>query len=130
MISNWKEKILNKYDQYISEYPTDPINSWGIECNKGWNKLIRDCFDSLIKLNIAFTVTQIKEKFGGLRFYTQFIYENNNENLVKTFYDTIKTYENKSLVTCECCGRKGLRRSIDGYMITLCWFHNITKRMF
>lgn len=58
-----------------------------------------------------FQVTQIKEKFGGLRFY----YGGGND---KVFKLTQKA-ENKSYKICESCGKPGKPNS-DGWIITLC----------
>jgi hypothetical protein len=57
-----------------------------------------------------FRVLQVKEKFGGLRFYTNF----NNEAISAI----IETAEVESFHTCEVCGQPGKRRGVDGLQTT------------
>lgn len=61
------------------------------------------------------TIGQIKEKFGGLRFYTN--------GLPSQIYDEIKGIiemgESMSFHICEECGNKG-RPNNDGWITTLC----------
>jgi hypothetical protein len=55
--------------------------------------------------------TQVKEKFGSLRFYT---------NLSSPEIDkAIRNAEALSCVTCEECGQSGCMRS-DGWIVTMC----------
>ena len=59
-------------------------------------------------------VTQVKEKFGGLRFYI-------NSGTAKMF-DAIDEAEGRSYETCETCGKPGeIRRS--GWLTVLCDEH-------
>jgi NADH pyrophosphatase NudC (nudix superfamily) len=58
-----------------------------------------------------FHITQIKEKFGGLRFY----YDGGND---KVFKLTSKA-ENKSYKICESCGKPG-KPNGEGWIVTLC----------
>ena len=41
---------------------------FGVECGPGWRKLIEPIIDACEKEGVA--IYQIKEKMGGLRFYT------------------------------------------------------------
>jgi hypothetical protein len=59
-------------------------------------------------------VTQIKEKFGGLRFY----YDGGDEYIS----GLVSMAETWAEHTCETCGNKGERRS-GGWIRTLCDFH-------
>lgn len=83
------------------------------ECDEGWSNLI----DPLIKLcdehNV--TIVQIKEKFGGLRFYV------NAAPLV--VHDAIFAAEQRSFYVCEKCGLPGTRRG-GSWIKTLCNVHH------
>lgn len=59
-------------------------------------------------------VHQIKEKFGGLRFYYQ-----GGDNHISGLVDMAETWAGH---TCETCGNKGERRS-GGWVRTLCDHH-------
>jgi hypothetical protein len=59
-------------------------------------------------------VTQIKEKFGGLRFY----YDGGDDYI----FGLVSMAERWADNTCETCGQKGQRRS-GGWVRTLCDAH-------
>jgi hypothetical protein len=60
----------------------------------------------------AFTVTQVKEKFGGLRFYF-------SGPCTPAAADAIEVAEALSERTCMTCGAPGWLRQ-GGYVVTLC----------
>lgn len=70
------------------------------ECGDGWEPLIRGLSEELEHQNLGATnpiqARQVKEKFGGLRFYTNPVDEYINE--------VIQEAEAESLKTCEDCG--------------------------
>ena len=82
---------------------------------KGWHPLINTLIDDLFDLGWDGTVAQVKEKFGGLRFY---IGAGSDE-----VYDKINEAENKSYSLCEECGQPGKVRH-GGWLKTLCDVHN------
>ena len=57
---------------------------------------------------------QVKEKFGGLRFYV--------DRATEQHYDFISVAESMSYRTCEECGAPG-KRYTDGWHRTLCDIH-------
>jgi hypothetical protein len=97
--------------------PKHSLMCFGFECGDGWFFLLRDLITDLKTIlgSTPFTVAQVKEKFGGLRFYTggvpSAIYEQVEER--------IDAAEALSLRTCEVCGRDGKTYN-DGWSRTLC----------
>ena len=87
------------------------------ECNEGWYPLIQQLIEDLIQLGWDKQVTQVKEKFGGLRFY---INEGPNE-----VHDRITKAEGESYTICEMCGAPGEIRRDTGWYRTLCEAHHI-----
>jgi len=81
------------------------------ECDEGWLQLISDCIKELIAAGWDKQILQIKEKFGGLRFYTGPLFEEG--------YKIISKYESLSYTTCEICGNPG-EPSSKGWIKTLC----------
>lgn len=89
----------------------------------GWNKLLDKIYDSIEKNvwcwwkpitwfgNFPVIVVQVKEKFGGLRFY----YAGGTTHL----QDLIDVLCDKSYETCENCGQPGRVRD-DGWIKTRC----------
>lgn len=43
----------------------------GVDCDEGWTELIYQLHQDLEALYPDYTVVQVKEKFGGLRYYTE-----------------------------------------------------------
>jgi len=110
------ENYLKSIGGLISGYRTDlsPITSNICECSEGWLELIKNLIQELIDIGWNKEIVQIKEKFGGLRFYTGELSQEGQKIITK--------YENLSYKTCEECGKKGTRR--DGSWIrTLCDKH-------
>ena len=81
----------------------------------GWLPLIKKCIKECIKAGWNKEICQVKEKFGGLRFYI-------NDGS-KEIFDIISKYENISHTTCEECGKPGKQRS-GGWIRTLCDKHS------
>jgi len=88
---------------------------FGREHGKGWNELVDKLISDLNNINKEWTVTTIKEKFGGLRFYTHRTTEEQNELIEKA--------EKDSYTICELCGEKGKLREDLPWIQTLCGEH-------
>jgi hypothetical protein len=96
---------------FYSDRP--PIKDCGFfACGNGWFPIIKTLIEDLIKLGWDKQVCQVKEKFGGLRFY---INEGSNE-----IYDRITKAEKDSYETCEVTGKHGKLRNDIGWYRTLC----------
>jgi hypothetical protein len=78
----------------------------------GWNLIIKNLIQDLIKLGWNKEVIQVKEKFGGLRFY---INEGTDE-----IHQRIGEAELESMKTCEITGKPGKLRTDIGWYRTLC----------
>ncbi len=91
-----------------------------VDTDDGWfpliHKLCQD-LDPIIKKEgfIDFSVDQVKEKFGGLRFYTSY----GNEEI----FDLIQKAEADSFKICEKCGKKG-----SGYVNEFGWLKTLCKK--
>jgi len=90
----------------------------GLEVGDGWLGLVRDLLDELDAISVKYCVAQIKEKFGGLRFYA-FDRGRDTKANVERFRALVKAAEAKSFETCERCGGKGRLRT-RGWRRTLC----------
>ena len=81
-----------------------PIELFGIECGKGWEKLYKPLINYIEKFNKdkneteQIQILQIKEKFGQLRFYVNFT--------TLELYEMIRNAERKSWDVCETCGNE------------------------
>jgi len=81
---------------------------WGFECRSGWEPLIRRLSEKLEGHTVA---VQVKEKFGGLRFYVT--------TATDEIYNIIDAAEAESFTICEKCGKPGAVRD-GGWIETLC----------
>lgn len=92
-----------------------PFNCFGIECDEGWSDLIYNLCKELDLIKFDGTVVQIKEKFGGLRFYI-----NGGTTEVHNLIDKA---ESDSFSICEVCGKPGTCINYHGWLMTKCEEH-------
>lgn len=88
---------------------------------EGWYGIIKDMIAELVEFGWDKRVSQVKEKFGGLRFYIENTPEGANGILIK--------YEALSYSICETCSEAGSLRK-GGWMKTLCDEHADGKEPF
>jgi len=84
------------------------------DVNIGWYGLIKDLISELIAAGWDKQICQIKEKFGGLRFYPN--------SMNEECWNLITKYEELSEKTCEKCGKSDdsvLLRN-ESWLVTLC----------
>jgi hypothetical protein len=93
----------------------EPIKDAGFFCiGNGWLGMVKFLIEDLIKLGWDKQICQVKEKFGGLRFYIN----SGSDEIHKRIIEA----ERKSHEVCEKCGEPG--KSISGgWIVTLCEFH-------
>ena len=97
-------------------------DGWGrwISCDKGWYPIIIDVDQKLAKLDPNYTVHQVKEKFGGLRYYfaaTSAV----DEETGKKMNEIVRKAEKLADRTCEICGStKKVKLRNYSYVRTLC----------
>lgn len=75
----------------------------------GWADLVNELYDELPNGAI---VSDVKEKFGTLRFYVS--------NCSEEYQQFVDTIEELSRITCEACGEKGETRFDLSWYKTLC----------
>jgi len=112
---NSDPEFQNILDRFADNIPAR------IDCGYGWAGLIRECDETLFSLDPNYEIAQIKEKFGGLRFY----FNPTDMNQYSKLNSIVMAIEEKSLETCEECGEPGYRRRQHdtGYMYTSCDEH-------
>lgn len=97
-------------------YPDRPNIVTNIcECADGWLSLIKELIEKAIELGWNKEICQIKEKFGGLRFYIN--------GATDEVYNLISEYENKSFNVCEICGKEGKLYKSGYWLSTRCEEH-------
>lgn len=113
------EKLENKlFESFPNLYGKDKetrkeLLPYGIQCDDGWFNLIFELSEKISKIDPNCKAVQVKEKFGGLRFYI-------NET-TSLGYKLIEEYENKSFHICEVCGNTETAKERSGNWVqTLC----------
>ena len=96
-------KITEFHDHYKDYYPV----------GKGWKPIVDKLVDDIIKIAPDTNISQIKEKFGTLRFYC-------SGDGGDAIYKLIEKAEQESAKTCEMCGTKERVTTKGGWLITLC----------
>lgn len=123
----------------------------GVECGSGWFQLIYELCQAISDrydqngIVVDFVPEQVKQKFGGLRFYysfkdiplelqaldiigelsirfTPYKEDENEENkkLRSDIYNLVKKYEEMSKTVCESCGKDGYIRYNMICLMSLC----------
>lgn len=83
-------------------------------CGPGWEVLIASLIDDLFILGWDGTLMQVKEKFGGLRFYIG--------PASDAIHERIRQAEKQSVHTCIECGAPGKKRDLS-WILVLCDEH-------
>ncbi len=95
---------------YSDRQPITDCNFFDV--NNGWFELIKELIEDLITLGWDKQTCQVKEKFGGLRFYIN--------GGTDEIFNRITEAERKSYEICEETGKPGKLRTDIGWHRTLC----------
>ena len=103
--------------EHIRERFKHLVENVSFDCGKGWNSILYKLLENVENYNNMhstnkITIDQIKEKFGGLRFYIT----GGDRRIDKL----IMAAEEESMETCELCGAPGRRSSYRGWIATKC----------
>lgn len=110
-----EEELVKAFPSIYRDYNGDirtTAMAWGFECGDGWADLIYELSAKLDDLPIKVVASQVKEKFGGLRFYCHFLPDDEMDD--DKYNDAtieadrlIAEAEKDSSVICEVCGAPG-----------------------
>jgi hypothetical protein len=104
-------------DAFGRPYPLDWVLA-GV--GPGWSKILQRLIRDLFLLEWDGSVHQVKEKFGGLRFYIG--------GGSDAIFARIDQAERESYKTCELCGEPG-KRTHHGWIRVECETHEALSRM-
>lgn len=96
-----------------------------IECDEGWDELLIALHHQIVKLMPDYHLGQVKEKFGGLRFYWDPSFPGGavDIELHDAVCDLVDKTEKQASETCEICGVAGKPSSCRGWYKTVCLPH-------
>lgn len=104
------ESIGGLENGFFSDRPKIISNGF-LEISNGWFGLVKELIEDCIALGWDKQICQIKEKFGGLRFYIN--------SASDEIFNKISEAEDKSFTTCEVTGNPGQLRTDIGWYRTL-----------
>jgi hypothetical protein len=90
-----------------------------IWCRDGWASIIRRCHDELFLKDPTYRISQIKEKFGSLRYY----FTPSDMEKYREMGSVVLKYEIESENTCDICGQEGYIHKDGGYYRARCEEH-------
>ena len=119
------QKIFRQHDSSMKE----TCMCWGIDCGDGWYKILETLcyllqFDTDRNNYPQVEATQVKEKYGGLRFYYTILASNKEDKSRERHCGVIDGIvgfaEFLSEETCELCGSIDSVSQTKGWIKTLC----------
>lgn len=120
---DWRVELIEAYPKLFKAPAAGPEAARGYpSCQEGWRDLLeRACARIQAAVEAgggSFTASQIKEKFGTLRFYWRGGVSNRAE-----VEEAIDLAEARSACTCEVCGEEGRLHKSGGTWMTRCPAH-------
>lgn len=121
-------KLYQKYPEIFKDHsksPSETCMCWGFSHDDGWYNIIDALCGGITQhiknqkfngIELSLTAFQVKEKFGGLRFYYSGETDDHIEGLVAMA-------ERMSTRTCEICGSPGNLGYKNSWVKTLCDNH-------
>lgn len=112
--------LCSRYPKLLPAEGPGCLSLFGFECQDGWFALIYAACE-LIQTNSnhrnseQVVASQVKEKFGGLRFYYH-----GGDDYIEAVVDLV---ERLSESICELCGAPGLIRESNGWLSARCEVH-------
>lgn len=120
-----QEKLFNDFPLLYQDKDlpmTQTCMCWGIDTGNGWFNILYELSEKLYPLILQWKeenpddpdhprASQVKEKFGTLRFYMT--------HSTDEMEDLIDEAERKTAITCETCGAPG-ETTNNGWVFTLC----------
>ena len=112
------ETLYSELGKHYGSTPNpNPTPTYTNFVGPGWNDILSNLHTKLVEQNPDYRITQVKEKFGTLRYYTNNVNEEGNLHIANA--------ENLSAETCEQCGRAGKLRGSRRWLKTLCTVDNM-----
>ncbi len=107
---------------YPRLFPKGPL-PWGFELSDGWSQIIAMLcarLDTILQgaPGASIEVRQVKEKFGGLRFYYEL--HGANDETAAAVREAVDLAAATCAHVCEQCGRRSTVEDSGGWLSTLC----------
>jgi hypothetical protein len=121
-IGGWRDRIIKRHSQLFHDergwapgYP---------DVGSGWSDLIELAVERIARASrttsTAVHIAQVKQKYGTLRLYTNWI---DDPTAAAAVEEAAALAEARSACTCEDCGRQGRLHRRGGVLATSCKHH-------
>lgn len=119
-----RREIVDLSDKTVSMLGhVTELNYWSVRIDAGWVPLTTRLHEQLRRYCEGYRIYQIKEKFGGLRYYVDLLdFPEDVRHVVKRI---ITDYETRSLKICDRCGAPGSLITEGYYYRTRCKDHAV-----
>lgn len=123
-----QEDVMDRHPKIFRERnmsPQETCMCWGLEVGEGWLPVIdQGCraMETVERLyGVSVIAQQVKQKFGGLRFYYLLDSDLPDEKASKMVRRIVRAMENECSETCERCGEKpATTKGSKGWIVCLC----------
>ena len=106
---------MDLYERLQQRYPKNFETCYDFSSPEGWDDIVEKLTGMVVALQPDIKIQQVKEKFGGLRYYVDSATEEVNF--------LIETAEDASERTCQVCGQPGGMVEKNYWVATLCEKH-------
>lgn len=130
------DKLLQS--ELYSEYPDlyaekdcsiqESCMPWGMETGMGWYFIIKNLSAAITRISKDVRATQVKEKFGGLRFYWRST-EGLSEKQYELVSKAVDAAEEESYLVCEDCGSREMVEQSLGWIRTECGLCRLKRKL-
>lgn len=111
------EYTRQQVNKLLDRFPLAYYKS--VDVDAGWHRIVIDCDKELSAIDPHYAILQIKQKFGGLRYYFEPSKARDGE-LFAEMNSVVLKYELIASVTCEATGKPGvLMKSKSSWLKTL-----------
>jgi len=134
VLSDYEKARRDAYASLVERVPEnrrDKIFIFALGCGSGWKEIVFKLIEDLDRIWTGYQqkngrdcwkLLQVKEKFGGLRFYPEFPEDEGADakSRREQSYASIDFAETQAWKTCERCGKPGQVASVHFRMATAC----------
>lgn len=113
--------LLEDFPELYKQSTLSPMETcmcWGFECGDGWFDLIYNLSKDIVNISKDIQAVQVKEKFGGLRFYWTGTNTTDEQNT--KIDELVEKAEMESYKICEKCGSKDGVKQTKEWIVTIC----------
>lgn len=127
MADEWRRAFMEKHAHLFTFIVDGKLMMSGYPAiGDGWRDLLERAMERIAtaageETDASVLITQIKEKFGGIRIYHQS--RNASAMLDDMVSEAVDLAEARSYCTCDVCGSEGKLRDKNGWYFTRCEEH-------